>query len=225
MSDLTTERSNLREYLGDGAADRLVRGEHVHAHAPNTTAVRNGAKVYYLREKNIVTGSVLVNVDRTGFVSFPGAGEAIDLPTGELTFTDTSKPQKTLQANYVWQQFTDAALDSFLTAAIQWLELFGTDLTTSVAGLASGLLPAMKHYAAGEANNQLYSRHAELYDAARGGAQASKSTVPERLKARAEEEFKVAAQFRDDFWGRGGKKHRPYSVRSARRYPSNIPRR
>lgn len=218
---VANERGQLRKYLHDGVDDHFVRAEDVGANPLNVGMLEAGSTIYYLMERGIVSASVEVVKDSLAPLAFPGGGEGIDLPDGKLTFSPTSKPQKSLLAFYKFQWFLDEDLDAFLLDSVRWLQWYGNDLTI----VPDGLIPAVLHYSVHLANMRLWQRYSELYDVTAEGRAANKSVIPQRFLDAAGRELEEAKAMRAS-WGTGSERqNKPFTTMIVRPYPGYTPRR
>lgn len=218
---LAAERTQLRTYMHDNADDHFVRAEDVGSNPLNVGMLEAGSAIFYLMERGIVTASVEVVKDGLPPLAFPGGGEGINLPDGKLTFSATSKPQKSLLVFYKFQWFLDDDLDAFLTDAVRWLQWYATDITS----VPDGLIPAVLHYAVHLANMRLFQRYSEMYDVTVEGRTANKSTIPQRYLDAAGRELEEAKAMRAS-WGTGSDRaSKPFTTMVVRPYPGYTPRR
>lgn len=200
----STSTADLRTLLSDQPNDRLAKRKRIFGKQDGTNITF--CTFEFRRVTNFATaGQAPLGLFKNG-VSVTAATD--DLPSGFFTLSSAPANTDVIEAVYYYQWFQDTELQGFIQNALLWLGL-GTDPTQ----IAGGLIPAALHYAAKDAYYKMALKWRERASSAFQLEDAPRKEAIEAatgFEALVTSSYKMAKEFRDDYYSRQGQANQPY---------------
>ena len=196
IADIAAAIVRVRASLSDSGTSKLQRGENLLK--PNGTQT-----IFLLANFNVVSGSVYVTQDASVRSQ---SGFTMDYPNGIITFTVA--PVSTLTKFYVDYNYyfaTDTEYTEFVNQALSYLGI------AAVSDVPLGLEAALIEYAKYAFYTKHATEYANRYNSSGGIAGHQVESVTKNYLALATTAFKMAADLRNDYYERKGKRAAPAS--------------
>ena len=186
----------VRTSLGDTATGKLQRNE-------NLLKPDGVNKIFLLANFPVVDASVFVTQDASVRSQ---AGFTVDDANGIVTFTVAPLATlTTFRADYNYYFATDTEYTEFVAQALSYLGM------ADISAVPQGLESAMVEYAKYAYYTKRATDYATRYDSSGGIAGYQVSSVTKNFLALAKAAFAMAADVRDDYYKRKGKRNAPAS--------------
>lgn len=205
----TTAVVDLRTLLSDGPKDRYAYRKKCFGEVSGTNF---SFKTLEFRRTVSFTDSVGsaaplgVYIDGSRIAS--GMISTDDTASGEFSLLSAPTAGQVVEASYYYQWFFDTELQTFLSAASQWL-LSTTDYTSAIV---PGLVPSATYYAAQEAMHKLAARWVERMSnqyLVEDAPDYRNLGVAESYRRLADDYKKKSVELRDQYYTRQGQSLQP----------------
>jgi hypothetical protein len=152
----TTAVTDLRTLLSDGAKDRYAYRKKCFGSVDGTNAMFKTLEFRRVSDFTDANSASPLGVYVSGVRVATADVSSDDIASGEFTLALPPTPDQSVEATYYYRWFIDTELETFLTAASEWL-----GLSTDYAQIPEGLRPSAKYYAAQEAMHKMAARWVE----------------------------------------------------------------
>ena len=206
MASLATIIISVRTLLQDTTTSRRTE-ENLRLQVDGTN------KVFRMHIRNIVTGTLTVNVDGTDTTP-----ASTDLVNGEFTMTSAPSKSCTARCNYTLGTDTE-----YTEAVNSGMQMLGYTTITDVPDVA---LPALYDFAAHQMARGYASLSAWFYSASVAGKNVQKSEVAKAWLELSKDFLSSAMRKRENVYTRQDQPKAPYSAHAAMSFnPNYMPRR
>jgi hypothetical protein len=209
--DAPTARSELRILISDNINDKQAYRKEVFGDIDAANTVYKTLEDRRVTDFTTAVAPQGVYLDNT--IVAPSDVIKDDVVTGEFVLRTAPAQPKKVRATYYSQWFLDVEIDQFIVSASQWC--LSQD---AITGIPDGLIPAVLHFAAGEAYLKLslkWARRLSEEFRTEDAEDKERFGIVQAYQASAKAEKATAQNFRQNYYQRNDQARAPLYTSTA----------